>query len=166
VPVSKQKQKEALVFVVNSLKELPASLNNSEIAGFLGSKKDEIIRNQADVIETLLGNFIIPKVFRNTAFNSDPLPLDEYLDNLNHLILLSSEPSSEYDRNIQIAYVNNLVQLANPSQSGTTPTQFLIAQIAYNQLEQTRKNLEQLSKKYPESKSHFSFLLRIIEGGL
>jgi len=166
VPVSKQKQKEALVFVVNSLKELPASLNNSEIAGFLGSKKDEIIRNQADVIETLLGNFIIPKVFRNTAFNSDPLPLDEYLDNLNHLILLSSEPSSEYDRNIQIAYVNNLAQLANPSQSGTTPTQFLIAQIAYNQLEQTRKNLEQLSKKYPESKSHFSFLLRIIEGGL
>ncbi|MDX9846233.1 MAG: zinc-dependent metalloprotease [Tenuifilaceae bacterium] len=165
ISVSKEKQKEALKFVISSLKDVHLYLDNSNLAKVIGSKAEDVLKKQAEIMETLLGNFILPRVLRNSLSGSDQFSLEEYLGIIDQLLWETLNPDEPYHRNLQITYIQTLQNLARipaEADAGKLGPKAIIAQAAYKQKVLTQKKLERMMRKDSKSRAHFTFLLELL----
>ena len=165
IPVQKEKQKEALAFVIRELREAPAFLDQGCIAAVIGPQKDNILRRQSEVMQSLLGNFVLPRVLRNTCYGHDAYEIEEYLTDLDRHIWQSFGSGTLYDRNIQISYIQALAETARIPEDGkafASSSQAMITEAAFTRLLETKIRLESQPGR-TGSLIHRMFLLRIIE---
>ncbi len=166
VAVDRQKQKETLEFVVRQIKEAPVYLDQPVFTSTIGSRKDAVIRSQAQQVESFLNRFILPRVLNNHAFEGEGYSLEEYLSDLDRLIWDTFGTESLYDRNVRITYVRLLYELTVTDEiSGSFQAQeMLIAEAASSQLQQTKQYLERQSRRRKNpARHHYTFLLSIIQ---
>lgn len=165
VPVCKEKQKEALAFVFTSLKDVHLHLDNNEISRVVGSKADDVLKKQAEIVETLLGDFILPRVLRNSLSNNNQFSLEEYLGFLDQMIWDNFNPNEPYHKNLQITYIQTLKNLAlipEDADAGDLGPKSIIAQAAFRQTVLTKKKLEKLMRKDSKLKEYYMFLLELL----
>lgn len=166
IPVVKEKQKEALRFVIQQLREAPLYLDQNQFAPIIGSKRDQVIKSQSDVVASLLNNFILPRVLANSTYSDDLYNLEEYLADLDKLIWKTFCTQSVYDKNIQISYIQALSNAAAIKQGDNALSpgrDAIIAEAAWTQLRKTRKKLERMKRRSGASKAHYQFLIDLIE---
>ncbi len=166
IPVQKEKQQEALSFVITGLREAPAYLDQECIAAVIGPQKDNILKRQSEIIQSLLGQFVLPRVLRNPCFGHHVYELDEYLADLDRLIWQSFGSGSLYDRNIQISYVQALAETARLPEKGgsfSSASHAIITEAAFARLIETKRKLEHQLPGRVSPLPHRMFLLKIIE---
>lgn len=165
IPVNKIKQKEALEFVIASLKDVHLHLDNSNLTKVIGSQAENVLKKQAEIMESLLGNFILPRVLRNSLSEGDQYTLDEYFSDIDKLVWENLSPSLLYHKNLQITYIQTLKNLAvipTDADAGKLGAKAIIAETAYRQQLLTRKKLEKMMRKDSKSKDHLMFLLELL----
>jgi len=166
LPVSRGKQREALTFAIKELMEAPLYLDIKELITRIGSQNDLILKRQADVVSSLMGNFILPRILSSQCMGEDNYTLKEYLKDIDKLILIENSGLSLYDRNLHISYIQSLKKVAQipvigeESSSGGVS---LISEAAFNQLNKTKKWLKTRAKGDGQLENHYKFLLQIID---
>jgi len=165
LPVKKEKQIEALNFSVKSLKETQKWLDRPELTAILGSQKENILKKQSETINSLLGNFILPRLLNSISVLGSNLSVEKYLELLNGLIFEGDSEKNVYDKNLEITYIQVLKKLSQFPEKAEEPivgTQALVAGYANAQLAKTREMLKLKSMKSLNS-AHYKFLLKISE---
>lgn len=160
-PVSSQKQREALTFIVEYMFKTQFYLEKSDISHYLGSPKIIILEAQKDIINNLLGNFILPRIVSNNNIDYD---LNEFLDHFDRLIWFNSDNDSPYIKNIHISYISALKKLSNKStKDDATVSDYLIGEAVNNQLLKLKFYLRKRIEKSSDNSTHLHYLLKIIE---
>ncbi len=160
-PVSSQKQREALTFIVEYLFKTQFYIEKSDISHYLGSPKIIILEAQKDIINNLLGNFILPRIVSNNDIDYD---LNEFLDHFDRLIWFNSDNDSPYIKNIHISYISALKKLYNKStKDDATVSDYLIGEAVNNQLLKLKSYLRKRIEKSSDNSTHLHYLLKIIE---
>ncbi len=165
IPVSKVKQRMALEFVITSLKDVHQHLDNQNLTKVIGSKAENLLKKQAEIMESLLGTFILPRVLRNSLSDGDQYTLSGYFSDIDKLVWENLSPNLLYHQNLQITYIQTLKNLAiipADADAGKLGANAIIAETAYKQLLLTRKKLEKMMRKDSKSKDHFMFLLELL----
>ncbi len=156
VQVNKEKQKDALKFVVNELFESHKYLDIKELYGIIPIQKEAILKKQADIITSLLGNLLLPRLNNNDLSTDGQYTLSEYLKNLDSLIFddRRCDVLNSYTKNIQTVYIQSLATLSSD-------TNVLIREAAFEQKRLTLTRLKQLIEK--KDLSYYHFLTDLIE---
>ncbi len=166
IPVAKERQREALEFVVRELRDAPLYLDRSDISSISGSLTDAILKRQGEVLSSLLNNFILPRVLSSSFPDINGYNLHQYLKDLDNLIWESSRGDSIYDKNLQISYIISLISIAKTDGSESfSGTQAIINEASFGQLTRTKERLERAKKSDKKSREHYEYLLRLIEKG-
>ncbi len=166
LPVDKDKQKEALAFVINALSNSARYLDQAQFSSLIGSQTDQVLTRQSEIMESLLGNFVLPRLLRNASFSTNAYTLEEYLSDLDRSVWTTFSPNSIYDKSLQIQYLQTLKKLSLKPRDGdsfASASQAVIAEAAFSQLIHTKKSLESIKHNSPQSKVHQRFLLNIID---
>jgi hypothetical protein len=160
-PVTTEKQREALEFVIDNLQSAPQYFDKKDLFQILGSSRVRILDEQKDVISHLLGGFVLPRIMER---NIEEYDIEEYLGHLDALIWNKADGDSLYDKNLRISYINALKELVskagnkNPSVSDA-----LVGEAAYLQLMKIKTFLSSTTDFTDENKLHYNYLLKIIE---
>ncbi|MFA5850157.1 MAG: zinc-dependent metalloprotease [Bacteroidales bacterium] len=156
VQVNKEKQKEALKFVVNELFESHKYLDVKELYGIIPIQKEAILKKQTDIITSLLGNLLLARLNNNELTTEDQYTLSEYFKNLDSLIFDESRCNvlNSYIKNIQTVYIKSLASLSSD-------TNVLIREAVFEQKRLTAAKLKQLNEK--NDLSYYHFLTNLIE---
>jgi hypothetical protein len=155
----------ALEFVITSLKDVHQHLDNQNLTKVIGSKAENLLKKQAEIMESLLGTFILPRVLRNSLSDGDQYTLSGYFSDIDKLVWENLSPNLLYHQNLQITYIQTLKNLAiipADADAGKLGANAIIAETAYKQLLLTRKKLEKMMRKDSKSKDHFMFLLELL----
>ncbi len=163
--INAEKQKEAALFALKQLVESPYHIDIKSIRNVYGPVSEDIMKKQVDVLETMMGNFILPRIAVWQSQKADALTVSGYLDIIESIILRKPEHHDTYINNLQIAYVQIMKRLSSLNtkpEETATGTRVLIASAAYNQLARTKQFIRSKIEKTGEN-DHFRFLLSIIE---
>ena len=166
VPVPVSKQKEALEFVLKHISESPLFLEREDINKILGSQRERLLQKQGEILSDLLGNFLLPRIINNNEVYSSNYGIDCYLEDLDSLLWKTTEGGTLYDKNIQISYLQALKLASTIKKSENEPvygSALIINEAAFNQLNKTKERVTQLVKRGKNNKTHYNFLLNIIE---
>ena len=109
IPVSREKQKEALEFTFAQISELPEWMMDREVLGLFDPGNPEIYDYQASTIKSLLSLF--PKVGYTAKLSDDPYTQSEYINDLYRLVFGKSIKGKALDRadmNMEYAFVYEL----------------------------------------------------------
>ena len=124
LPVPKNVQKEALVFLDNHIFNEPDWLLTNEILNKIQSpqSKEAVTKTMESVMMNLLGGSRMSRMtFISERYKDvDTYKPDEYLDDLNYLVwgeLNVFYQANTYRRKLQKAYVDNLIALYKPSEA-------------------------------------------------
>ena len=124
LPVPEKIQKEALVFLDNHIIEQPKWLLTNQILNMIQSpqSKEAVTKTMESVLQNLMGASRISRMMFITErySDTDTYTPEEYLDDLNHLVwgdLNVFYQANNYKRNLQKAYVDNLIALYKPSEA-------------------------------------------------
>jgi hypothetical protein len=170
-PIEATKQKEAIRFVVNEMVNCNW-LNNVEITQLLGSETDEITKWQSGVIGNVLGNFILTRIVSNEPlYYQNRYSLTTYLKDVDNQIWISTaKPQlTDFDRHIQIAYIDRLCALVQPLFTISTKSEprqaneTVWASVAASQLTATRAKVSQLSAAQPQNAGHYKLIISMID---
>ena len=165
-PVIKDKQRESLEFVVKNLVELPAFLDNPDINKIIGSKTEDILKKQAEVLNSLTNSFILPRIMNYNSYTRNSYTLGEYLNDLDNLIWKYTNASNIYDKNLRINYIQILNQGSEYKQSGdNTFSGFtgVSTEFFSKQRELTLNRLKKKSKKNSKEISHYRYLYELLK---
>jgi len=171
VPIEATKQKEAIRFVVNEMVNCNW-LNNVEITQLLGSETDEITKWQSGVIGNMLGNFILSRIVSNEPlYFQNGYSLTTYLKDVDNQIWISTaKPQlTDFDRHIQITYIDRLCALVQPLFTTSTKSEprqaneTVWASVAASQLTATRAKASQLSATQPQNAGHYKLIINMID---
>ena len=171
VPVRSAKQKETIRFVLNELVH-SQWLNNSEITQFLGASTNDITQWQSNVIDNMLGNFVLTRIVSNEPlYHKHAYTLSAYLQDVDTEIWkLTAKPTlSHFDRHIQMAYVDKLCRLIEPFVLSTNKAESLQANhtvwasAVASQLVVTRAKLSQLITTQVQNSGHYRLIIRKID---
>ena len=163
--VDTDKQKEAIRFVVEQLYQAPLYLENKAIFDVLGSKRDQILEKQGEVLSSLLNNFLLPRIVNNNALFGEGFDLTEYLEYLDNCIWEISSGNDLYDRNMRVSYVKSLAGARNFHIQGNEIRHgysSIIDQAIYIQLDKTNKKLNDNINKNKKDNLFYKYLLNII----
>lgn len=123
VPVSREKQKEALDFVISSLRELPSWMLRPELSSVFNPANDVIYDFQASYVKSLMGE--ISRVGYTAKLSDDPYTQYEYMNDLFEAVFkktLSGKKPDRADMNMEYAFVyalfDNLGVLENQTSKG------------------------------------------------
>ena len=109
IPVSREKQKEALEFTFAQISELPEWMMDREVLGLFDPGNPEIYDYQASTVKSLLSLF--PKVGYTAKLSDDPYTQSEYINDLYRLVFGKSIKGKALDRadmNMEYAFVYEL----------------------------------------------------------
>ena len=123
------------------------------------------MKRQVDLLETMTGNFILPRIALWQSQSHDALTVDDYLEMIGNHIVNDSNSGDPCIRNLQAAYMQIMKKLSSLNTKGevsVSGTQTVIASAAYNQLLKTKKHLSSKIGKGKMS-DHYRFLLSIVE---
>lgn len=165
-PVSKDKQREALEFVIKHLTESSNYLDKEIIFKIIGSKREDILKRQSEVMSSLLNAFIIPRILNNRSFSKDSYDLGDYLADLDNLIWRYTNASNEYDKNLRFTYIQLLNQGSVIKQSGENILSgfpALSSEYFSKQRELTLNQLTIKSKKNPKDRGHYLFMYELLK---
>ncbi|MDD3034857.1 MAG: zinc-dependent metalloprotease, partial [Bacteroidales bacterium] len=157
------KQKETAIFALQNLTEAPGYLDLKSIKDVYGPLSENIMKRQVDLLETMTGNFVLPRIALCQSQDLDALTVAEYLEMIGNHIVKHSNSRDPYIRNLQAAYMQIMKKLSSLNTKGevsVSGTQTVIASAAYNQLLKTKKYLSSRIGKGEES-DHYRFLLSI-----
>lgn len=171
VPVDKETQKETILFIIKQLSNCQW-LNNPEIAQLLGTSTDEITKWQSSVIGNMLGNFILSRITANEAlYTLNKYTLTEYLNDVDAQIWTQTAKIklSNFDRHIQLAYIDKLCGLVDPLFTTSTKSEprqaneTVWASVAATQLATTRTRVAQLASSQPQNTGHYKLIINMID---
>jgi hypothetical protein len=171
IPIEKQKQKEAIRFIINGLVDYQW-LNQPEINKQLGSATEEIMKWQSSVMGHLFGNFILARIVNNEAlYTQNPYFLEEYFKDVDNQIWVATTKNqlTGYEQNIQLTYIDRLCALIRPlltpndKQDGRYVNETTWASAAASQLAQTRVKVAQLMLAQPQHTGHYKLILNMID---
>jgi len=124
LPVPQKIQKEALVFLKNHILEEPDWLLTNQILNKIQSpqSKEAVTKTMESVLLNLMGASRISRMMFITERykDMDTYTPEEYLDDLDQLVwgdLNVFYQAKPYKRNLQKAYVDNLISLYKPSEA-------------------------------------------------
>ncbi len=124
LPVPQKLQKEALVFLDNHILEEPDWLLTNQILNKIQSpqSKEAVTKTMESIMLNLMGASRISRMMfiAERYKDTDTYTPEEYLDDLNHLVwgeLNVFYQANTYKRNLQKAYVENLISLYKPSEA-------------------------------------------------
>lgn len=127
LPVPKNVQKEALVFLDNHIFHEPDWLLTNDVLNKIQSpqSKEAVTKTMESVMMNLLGGSRMSRMtFISERYKElDTYRPDEYLDDLNHLVwgdLNVFYQANTYRRNLQKVYVENLIALYKPTEAKGT----------------------------------------------
>ncbi len=163
--VLKSRQKQALEFVIKHLNEAPYYLDKESINIIIGSRTEDLLKKQSEVLISLTNNFIIPRILNNLSYNSSGYDLKEYLSDLDNLIWQYADSESVYDNNMRITYIqmlNNARQLKQSGENSTSGFGLLYTECIDNQANLTLKRLKRLIKKSLPNQTHYNFLYKLL----
>ena len=109
-PLTEEKQREALEFLFRELEEQPDWIINDEVERVMASKKMELMKSQAALLDKIMS----PAIFQRLFLYHTEYTCQEYLDDLhNHVWKKTKENDSlnEYERHLQASYVRNLLSM-------------------------------------------------------
>ncbi len=109
VPVSREKQKEALEFVVKSLKDMPSWMLDEKVLRLFDPSNPTIYDYQASYVKSLLG--YTAKVGYTAKHSDDPYTQSEYLNDLYKLVFsrtIKGKKPSRADMNMEYAFIYTL----------------------------------------------------------
>lgn len=168
IPVDKVTQQQSVLFIVERMLDYKWLLQR-DIVNYLGASPDEIFKQQSAVIGHLLGNFILQRLMTNVPlYSENAYTLNYYFADLDKQIWKLSRRGqfTEFERHIQLAYVEQMCTLVNsfnvakPETKSASET--LIASAAMSQLLKTHKRIRSFAK--PKSQSgHYRLLLKKID---
>lgn len=124
LPVSQKTQKEALAFLNNHIFKEPEWLLTNEILNKIQSPqyKEAVTKTMESVLLNLMGASRISRMqfIAQRYRDTDTYTPEEYLDDLNHFVwgnLNVFYQADTYRRELQKAYVDNLITLYKPSEA-------------------------------------------------
>ena len=123
------------------------------------------MKRQVDLLETMMGNFVLPRIALWQSQIVNPLTVSDYLEMINNHLIKNSNSRDSYIRNLQVAYVQIIKRLSafnTKDEVSVSGNQTQITSAAYNQLLKTKKYLSSKIGK-GEMSDHYLFLLSIIE---
>ena len=109
VPVSKAKQKEALEFVMKSIRELPDWMLDPEVISLFDPGNPVIYDYQAAFVKSLMGQ--VPRVGYTAKLSEDPYTQYEYMNDLFEAVFqktLAGEKLTRADMNMEYAFIYSL----------------------------------------------------------
>ncbi|MGL4993197.1 MAG: zinc-dependent metalloprotease [Bacteroidales bacterium] len=167
--VDKAKQREALQFIFKNLRESSSWVNSSDISAIIGNKSVAFIKRQNDLIAALLSPNVLTRVVE--ASDNEPAvayTIDNYLDDLHSEVLVktSSTKLSNYDKAIQIAYIQALetiVSGATKGEKSISPSDMIAASAAMGAQNKAKLRLNTLVSKGGSNVGHYSLLLKMIK---
>lgn len=165
-PVTALKQREALKFIIEQIKEAPKYLDKYDLALIVGSLTDDLLKKESELISSLLNNFILPRILSSSSFSTTSYSLREYLKDLDNLIWQLLGGDSLYERNIQITYLQMLKNISRVSTKGEEPvtgSAAVIKDAVYSQTIKTAAKIKKLAKSSKARREHYDFLLEIID---
>ncbi len=111
-PVSKKKQKEAIKFIFNELKDQPTWILSKELADKLGPSADNLTESQAKILSGMMSTTMLSRIEMTNKYAKNGYSISEYLDDLYRYVWSSTTKGrslSKYERNLEYAYVVNLM---------------------------------------------------------
>ena len=171
IPVESAKQKDAIRFIISEMTNCEW-MNNREIVQLTGTTTDEITKWQSGVVGNMLGNFILSRIVANQAlYAQNAYTLNEYLNDVDVQIWNQTAKSklTNYDRHIQLAYIDKLCGLVEPlfsTSSKGEPRQAnetVWASVAAAQLVATRVRATQLTSSQPQNAGHYKLIINRID---
>ena len=112
IPVSREKQKEAVDFILKSVKELPQWALNPDVLKLFDPGNAPVNDYQVSLLRALLANSLLGKIGFTAKSSADPYTPEEYLDDLYANIwerTIQGQELSENDKILEYAYVHSLV---------------------------------------------------------
>ncbi|WP_321307835.1 zinc-dependent metalloprotease [Marinifilum fragile] len=167
VAVSREKQKEALDYIMDELLGQFDWMKSEDLEKRLGSLDEEIIKAQGKKIEDLLNRAVLVRMYTCTTESKDPYAVSEYLSDITKRLfnLSAKKQSTDWVRNLQVEYVKGLQKLLkdNADKSGHVFNNLIMADI-HSELESIKNIAIKRAEKGNENvKKHFSFLTYILE---
>jgi hypothetical protein len=171
IPVESAKQKETIRFIISEMTNCEW-MNNREIVQLTGTTTDEINKWQSGVIGNMLGNFILSRITANqTLYTQNTYSLNEYLNDVDVQIWNQTAKSqlTNYDRHIQLAYIDKLCGLVEPLFTTSTKgeprqaNETVWASVAAAQLVTTRARAAQLASSQPQNAGHYKLIINRID---
>jgi hypothetical protein len=171
VPVESAKQKETIRFIISEMTNCDW-MNNREIVQLTGTTTDEITKWQSGVVGNMLGNFILSRIVANQAlYTQNAYTLNEYFNDLDTQIWNQTSKSqlTNYDRHIQLAYIDKLCGLVEPLFTTSTKgeprqaNETVWASVAASQLINTRARVVQLLSAQAQNTGHYKLIISKID---
>jgi hypothetical protein len=171
VPVESAKQKETIRFIISEMTNCDW-MNNREIVQITGTTTDEITKWQSGVVGNMLGNFILSRIVANQAlYTQNAYTLNEYFNDLDTQIWNQTAKSqlTNYDRHIQITYVDKLCGLVEPLFTTSTKgeprqaNETVWASVAAAQLVATRARVVRLMSSQAQNAGHYKLIISKID---
>ena len=171
VPVESAKQKETIRFIVSEITNCEW-MNNREIVQLTGTTTDEITKWQSGVVGNMLGNFILSRIAANQAlYINNGYTLNEYFNDVDTQIWSQTAKSqlTNYDRHIQLAYIDKLCGLVEPLFTTSTKgeprqaNETVWASVAASQLITTRARVVQLLSAQAQNAGHYKLIISKID---
>lgn len=180
-PLSREKQIQALDWLFAELEDQPNWMINKEVEKRWPTKKMELMRSQAKTLDKIMSAVIFQRLFLyHTEYTGQ-----EYLDDIQRNIwkkTLKNNPLNEYERNLQVTYVRNLLSmpgkstisskekkanlegLTSPNGSKTAALSNIIDPYIYQKIKETAKLLKRkLKQKDPIMEAHYNYMYNMIK---
>ncbi|PKP00561.1 MAG: hypothetical protein CVU13_03405 [Bacteroidetes bacterium HGW-Bacteroidetes-8] len=164
--VTADRQREALKFILEQIKEAPKYLDREELAIITGSLTEDILKKESELVSSLLNNFILPRILSSASLSKNAYSLNEYLQDLDTFIWQILGGDSLYEKNIQITYIQMLRNISKINYKGEEPitgSSAVISEAGFSQLSKTTARIKKLAKSSKVRREHYDFLIDIIE---
>ncbi|WP_321316592.1 zinc-dependent metalloprotease [Labilibaculum sp.] len=165
--VSREKQKEALAFIMDELLTQYDWMNTADFTASMGSLDQEIMQSQGKVIMGLIDRAVLVRMFTCSNMSSDPYHISEYLSDITEKLFEVSnrKQSTNWMRNMQSEYVKALLKLLdkNSIDGGHAFNNLVMADIKA-ELSTIETLVDKKAEKGNESvKKHFLYLKYILQ---
>ncbi|PXY02777.1 hypothetical protein DF185_01405 [Marinifilum breve] len=166
VAVSRDKQKEALDYIMDELLSQFEWMKSEDLEKRLGGLDREIITAQGKKINDLLNRAVLVRMYTCTTESKDPYTVGEYLADITDRLFNVSTKKQQTDwmRNMQVEYVKGLQKLLkdNADKGGHVFNNLIMADIKA-ELESIKNiSIKRAEKGNENIKKHFTFLKYIL----
>ncbi len=111
-PISKEKQKEALFFVLNQALEESQWILTDEVREKLAISENDISGYMLNLMNIILSNGTIGRISKSYSLsNNTTYSIKEFMDDLDAFVWKNTAKLSTAERNMQFAYVTNLINI-------------------------------------------------------
>lgn len=170
----KEKQKEAVQFIVNQVRDFPQWYLNPEVDQYISSSNDIAYMYQITTMSNLISIGKFMALERYSKLVDEPYTVEEYLDDLRELVWKQkSKKLTRSDMSLQYGYVKALivgmgkVKLTGSASESDTDIRLFAPKYFYAELLRVQNMLKKLAKTSNKAEaSHYKYLLREVDAVL